>query len=238
MRVALHPCFILHQRPYRESSLLLDVFSREHGRIGLVGKGGRRSKKNAQALYQSYRNLNISWSGRGALGTLTEIEAEGVGFDLQGEVMIAAFYLNELLLRLLHQHESHPELFDAYLISLTRLAHGESVLITLRYFEKQLLDALGYGLVLDHEVESGEPIDSGKDYFYMINRGPCSRKPEDSAYVKIAGSTLLDLHNEIFDEHSRLDEVKQLMRLTLNNYLDGKPLASRELYQAYIAQKS
>ncbi len=237
MRIALHPCFILHQRPYRETSLLLEVFSREHGRITLVAKGVRRNKKHTQALFQSHRQLNISWSGRGTLDTLTEIEANGMAYDLKGKATIAAFYLNELLMRLLHKHESHPGLFDAYLMALTRLDHGESDMITLRYFEKQLLDALGYGLVLDHEVESGKPIDPGQDYFYLIDRGPFSHKPMNASSVKIAGNTLLALDREEFDERSGLHEVKQLMRMTLAGYLGEKPLASRKLYQAYLQQK-
>ena len=237
MRVALHPCFILHQRPYRETSLILEIFSREHGRISLVAKGARRNKKNTQALYQLFRKLNLSWSGRGALATLTEIEADGAGFELQGQVMIAAFYLNELLMRLLHKHESHAGLFDAYLMALTRLAHDESELITLRYFEKHLLDALGYGLVLDHEVASGNPIEAEQDYFYLIEHGPVSSKPATSSCIKIKGATLLALEREDFDEQSRLDEAKQVMRMTLDRYLGEKPLASRELYQAYMQQK-
>ncbi len=237
MRVALHPCFILHQRPYRETSLLLDIFSCEYGRLNLVAKGVRRNKRNVPALFQAYRNLNISWSGRSTLATLTDIEANDAGLKLEGEPMIAAFYLNELLMRLLHKHESQPKLFEAYFMALTRLAHGESVLITLRYFEKHLLDAIGYGLVLDREVDSGEPIDPDQDYFYLIDRGPFASRPMKASWVRISGSTLLALDNEQFAEKSMLDEAKQLMRMTLNSYLGEKPLASRELYQAYMRQK-
>jgi DNA repair protein RecO (recombination protein O) len=177
MRVPLHSCFILHKRAYRETSLLLDVFSSEHGRINLIAKGARRNKKNTQALFQTHRNLNISWTGRGELGTLTDIEAIGSDFNLQAEPVIASFYLNELLIRLLHKHESHSELFEAYLMTLTRLAHDEPVPVALRYFEKHLLDALGYGLVLDHEMESGERIKAEQAYFYSLDHGRCLNKP-------------------------------------------------------------
>jgi DNA repair protein RecO (recombination protein O) len=237
MRVSLTPSFILHHRHYRETSLTLDIFSREYGRLSLVAKGVRSNRKKNQALFQAHRNLNISWSGRGEMGTLTEIEANGPGFELRGEALIAAFYLNELLIRLLHKHESHPELFDAYLIALTRLKHGESEFFALRYFEKQLLDALGYGLILDHEIESGQAIDPDKEYFYSIDRGPYERRPANSTCVKIAGKTLLALDHEAFDKESAMDEVKQVMRLTLNGYLGEKPLESRELYRAYMIQK-
>ncbi len=238
MRTSLTPSFILHQRPYRETSLILEIFSREHGRISLVAKGIRRSKKRSPALYQSYRNLDISWSGKGEMGTLTGIEALGPEYKLNGKVMLAAFYLNELLMRLLHKHESHPELFDAYLKALTRLEHGELELITLRYFEKHLLDSLGYGLILDHEVETGGSINPDKRYYYSINRGPCISKPADSGFVEISGNTLLALDKEAFGEQSSLEEVRQLMRITLNGYLGEKPLASRELFRAYVLQKN
>ena len=237
MRTSLTPSFILHQRSFRETSLLLEIFSREHGRISLVAKGARRNKKRSQALFQSFRFLNISWSGRGEMGTLTDIEANGPGFALKGEGMMAAFYLSELLMRLLHKHESHTELFDAYLMALTRLEHGESELVALRYFEKHLLDSLGYGLVLDHEIETGESIKPEQRYFYSINRGPCSSQPSNVSFVEISGSTLLALDKEDFDELSSLEEARQLMRITLNGYLGEKPLASRELFRAYIQQK-
>ncbi len=237
MRVTLTPSFILHHRPYKETSMLLELFSRDYGRVSLVAKGVKRNKKRSPALYQLYRDLNVSWSGRGSLATLTEIEANGPGFDLQGEAMMAAFYINELLMRLLHQHESHSQLYDAYMMALTRLDHGESQLFALRYFEKQLLDALGYGLVLDHDLVSGDPIEAECDYYYSIDQGPSSSKPATTEFVTIAGSTLLALDREELDEYSKLDGIKQLMRLTLRGYLGDKPLASRELYQAYMLQK-
>ena len=237
MRVALHSCFILHKRSYRESSLLLDLFSSKHGRISLVAKGGRRNKKNTQALYQPYRSLNVSWTGRGEMGTLTGIDAIGTEFDLKGEQVIAAFYLNELLIRLLHKHESHPELFEAYLMALTRLAHSEPIMIALRYFEKHLLNALGYGLVLDHDVESGEPIRGEQDYYYQLDHGPCSGKPVNTANISISGNTLLALDREELNEGSALEEAKQLMRMTLKTLLGEKPMASRDLYKAYLQQK-
>lgn len=238
MRVSLTPCFVLHQRAYRETSLLLEVFSREYGRLGLVARGVKRNRKKSQSLIQLYRKLNISWSGRGEMPTLTEVETIGPGLQLQGEAVISAFYLNELLMRLLHRHESHPELFDAYLAALGRLQSGQARPGALRYFEKHLLDSLGYGLVLDHDVESGKPIDPEKRYYYLINRGPCLQKPVNASMVEITGNTLLALDSGEFDGCASLAEVRQLMRLTLNGYLGQKPLASRDLYRAYIEQRN
>lgn len=236
MRVELTPAVILHQRHYRESSLLLEVFSREYGRISLVAKGARANKKKALALYQTHRSLSVSWSGKGEMGTLTEIEADGPPFVLTGKALMSVFYLNELLLRLLHRHESHPQLFDTYLMTLTRLAHGESELYSLRYFEKHLLDSIGYGLILDHELETGTAIDSKENYFYSINEGPYLHKPMSATGVEISGATLVSLATENLDTPDSAKQVRQLMRMTLNSYLGDKPLASRELFKAYSQQ--
>ncbi len=237
MRVSLTPSVIIHQRPYRETSLLLEVFARDYGRLTLVAKGARRNKKKSQSLYQANRKLHLSWSGRGEMGTLSEIEADGPNFNLAGKALISVFYINELLIRLLHRHEAHPQLYDAYLKTLIRLEFGESEHLCLRYFEKHLLDTIGYGLVLDQELESGLPISSEQDYFYSINEGPFLNKPGPAKGLVIGGKTLLALDSESLDENCAVAEIKQLMRLTLNAYLGDKPLASRELFRAYARQK-
>ena len=238
MRVYLTPAVILHQRHYRESSLLLEVFSRAHGRITLVAKGARGNRKKTQALYQTHRKLNLSWSGKGEMGTLTEIEADGPAFDLSGKALMSVFYINELLLRLLHRHEPHSRLFDAYLMALTRLEHGETELYSLRYFEKHLLDSIGYGLILDHDLETGVPINSDKHYFYSINEGPYLHKPGSANGVEVSGHTLIALATESLDAPGPAKEARQLMRMTLKGYLGDKPLASRELFKAFSQQHS
>lgn len=238
MRVNLSPSFILHQRPYRETSLLLDVFSRDHGRLRLVAKGARKSKKNPPALFQTHRSLYISWSGKGELGTLTEIESNGPAYNLNGNIIMAVFYLNELLVRLLHSHEPHPELFDAYIRALTRLEHGESESIALRYFERQLLESIGYGLVLDHDIDTGLELDATRQYFYVINHGPMLHKPANQRSVEISGASLLALLQEDIEDHRQCGGLKELMRTTLTGYLGEKPLQSRELYRQYVDQSA
>ncbi|NKB37009.1 MAG: DNA repair protein RecO [Gammaproteobacteria bacterium] len=233
MRVSLTPSVIIHQRPYRETSLLLEIFAREYGRVSLVAKGVRRNRKKSQSLYQANRKLFLSWGSRGDLGTLTEIEADGPNFNLGGKALISVFYINELLIRFLHRHESHPQLYDTYLKTLTRLEFGEPESLCLRYFEKQLLDTIGYGLVLDHDLESGLPISPEKEYFYSINEGPFLTKSGSTKGVSVSGKTLLALDSENLDESCSISEIKQVMRLTLNSYLGDKPLASRELFKAY-----
>lgn len=238
MRVALHPCYILHQRPYRESSLIAEAFSREHGRVALVVKGARRQRNPQRSLYQPLRRLNIAWSMRGELGTLTQIEAAGAAMEFSGRNLMSAFYVNELLMRLLHRYESHPDLFDAYESVLAGLfgaaAHEETCL---RVFEKRLLLCLGYGLVLDHDVATGAALASGRDYFYDLDRGPMERPSSKARCVRISGATLKALQSERFGAAAELLEAKSLLRQILAQHLGSRPLVSRELYRRYLNER-
>ncbi|MFQ5660574.1 MAG: DNA repair protein RecO [Gammaproteobacteria bacterium] len=234
MKVPLNPCYILHQRAYRETSLILEVFSREHGRLSLVAKGAKRGKAGIRNLMQVTHRLAVAWSIRSQMGTLTAIEPDGPTCNLRGRWLIAAFYLNELLMRMLHRHESHPELFDAYHTALTRLAGQEAEQATLRIFEKNLLRSLGYGLILDHDVASGKLIDNDRDYNYQLDYGPMTTVPSVAEHVKISGRTLNALSEETLEDEDSLQEAKLLLRFTLKRHLGTKPLASRVLYQSYL----
>ncbi len=239
MRVPLHPCFILHQRPYRESSLIVEVFSREHGRLGVVAKGARRSRNTRRALLQPLRKVNLAWTIRGEMGTLTDVEPVGACLSLSGARIIAAFYINELLIRLLHRHESHPELFDAYEISLEELGRVQKdSQAILRLFEKRLLGALGYGLVLDRDVVSGERIQEDRGYYFLRERGPTCVGEMEGPNIRISGATLSALDLETFSEPRQLLEAKRLMRYVLGAHLGEKPLQSRALYRQYLGFRS
>ena len=169
-RVSLQPAWILHHYPYRDSSLLLEVFSREYGRIGLIARGARSAKGRWQNQLQMLRPLLLSWSMRGELGTLTGVDSRG-GMDVfPGRQVLCACYLNELLMRLLTRHDPHPELFGAYEDALLMLGNAEEP--ALRLFEKRLLQALGYGLLLDYEYESGDAVQAGSLYEYRLEKGP------------------------------------------------------------------
>ncbi len=234
MRVDLNPCFILHSRSYRETSLLLDVFSRQHGRVGLVAKGARKQKNDKRALLQPGRKINIAWSMRRELGTLTLAEPFP-GKHLHGHgTMLTVFYINELLVRLLHRHEPHPELFDAYEEALEKLEDTSTEQQVLRIFEKRLLEALGYGLVLDADT-GGNAIRPDGRYNYLPEQGPVPCTAANGSGLAISGQTLLALAQEEFTDEYILAEAKQLMRMALRNLLGDKPLASRELYHHNLA---
>ena len=230
MRAELNPCYILHSRNFRETSLLLDVFSRRYGRLSLVAKGARRQKSDKRALLQPGRKINIAWTMRRELGTLTGAEpCHGVTPHGAGG-LLTVFYVNELLVRLLHRHEPHPQLFDAYAEALDRLADSATEQVTLRLFEKRLLEALGYGLALVADTE-GNAIRPDRDYNYLPEQGPAPGVAPDPGALKISGRTLLALAEENLGDEVILAEAKQLMRKVLGGLLGDRPLASRELYR-------
>ena len=229
MRVELNPCYILHSRNYRETSLLLDVFSRRHGRISLVAKGARKQKNDRRALLQPGRKINIAWTMRRELGTLTQVEPRHDGNPQAGAGRLTVFYLNELLARLLHRHEPHEELFDSYTEAMEKLTDTATEQVTLRIFEKRLLEALGYGLALDADT-GGNAIRPDQDYNYLVEQGPAPAVSPGPDSLVISGRTLLALAQENLDDDIVLVEAKQLMRRALGNLLGDKPLVSRELY--------
>ncbi|MCG8379372.1 MAG: DNA repair protein RecO, partial [Proteobacteria bacterium] len=144
MKIDHTPCYILHKRDYKESSLLLEIFSREYGRLSLIAKGAKRNSQRKGIDYSLYQKYKISWVAKSELGTLTDIEYANEPGYLTPAKLMSGFYLNEITMRLLHKHESHPELFDAYDKTIISLANDISEHIVLRYFEKSLLDSLGY----------------------------------------------------------------------------------------------
>lgn len=234
MRVSAHPCYVLHQRPYRETSLLLEVLSSLHGRTGIIARGAKRKPGGNTALLQPFRCLNLAWSGRGELGILVSVEADGQYLNLQAGALLAGFYLNELILRLLHRHEAHPDLFSAYETALSGLYNTPSDESVLRMFEVKLLQSIGYGLVLDRDATSSEPVQPDKLYRFAAEHGPVpASSGEDNDHV-LHGSTLLEMARGQIDSEQALREAKRLLRAELGRHLGDRPLASRSLYQAYL----
>jgi DNA repair protein RecO (recombination protein O) len=232
MRIQLAPAYLLHQRPYRESSALLEVFSEPHGRVGLVARGVRSPKSRQRGELQPFRSLRLSWNARGELGTLTGVEADGPLHSFQGTTLYSAFYLNELLLRLLARHDPHPELYVIYQASLQNIAHGLELEPVLRLFEKRLLQELGYGLLLDTEIETGEPVQPELYYDYRLESGPVITGGEAAQGFVFKGSSLLALSQETMTTVEVLQDAKRLTRAALNLYLGNKPLKSRELFRS------
>lgn len=209
----------------------MEAFSRQFGRIGLVARGARRPNSKLKAVLQPFQPLLLSWTGRGDLGTLTGAEATGSATFLSGRPLLCGFYLNELLVRLLHRHDPHPELFDDYAASVAELARGVSEEVILRLFEKRLLAACGYGLNLTNEIESGELVQRDGCYEYVLEQGPRSCEPGVPG-LTVAGTSLLALADGRLDDERALRDAKKLLRAALDLYLGGRPLKTREVLKA------
>lgn len=231
-RIVLQPSLLLHRKSYRDSSLLIEVFCSEHGRLGLVARGARNRRGPLPGLLQPFMPLLLSWSGRGELMTLTGAEQHLPPLVLTGDATISGFYLNELLMRLLPRHDPHPELYQRYLTTLHRLAQSGTDEWALRLFERDLLQELGYGLLLTHEGGSGEMVDGVTRYCYHPEFGPQRVESGGASCTAIHGATLLALaHGDDGNDGRVRSEAKRLMRMVLSHYLGAKPLASRELFR-------
>ena len=224
MRVEQQPGFILHSRPYRETSLLLEVLSRDHGRVGLVARGVRSARsRTPRALLQPLMLLNFAWSGQGELATLTAAEAAGAPLALTGEALLCGLYLNELITRLLPRADPHPDIFFAYAETLERLRGKNTHAWQLRRFERDLLGDLGYGLVLEHEAESDAPIDAASEYAYRLDAGPVPwRDVRDG--LKLRGTALLALATDQEPNAEDLASLRRLLRALVAHHLDGPGL--------------
>ena len=236
MKVEHTPCYILHRRDYSESSLILEVFSREYGRVNLLAKGAKRNKKQQADTFNLYQEYNIAWSAKSELGTLIDIEPLGAE-TLNPGLMMTGFYMNEVLLRLLHKDEPHPDLYDSYKETIYELMNGEPEQIVLRYYEKNLLQSLGYGVILDHEVETGGNLISENDYFYKYDFGPVLKKHTDSLGMIVSGKTLIEIDTESLIDTKNIKEAKILLGTILEQHLGNKPLASKSLYKSFIKHK-
>jgi DNA repair protein RecO (recombination protein O) len=242
----MQPAYVLHQYAYRDTSAILELFTPEQGRVGVIAKGVRGSKPRWRGLLQNFQPLLVSFNLRGELGLLTEAEAQGAALAIPPRLIASGFYLNEILLRLLQRHDAQLELFGWYDAALRELADlnvstNEQVAleIILRRFEMRLLATLGYGLVLDYDALNAAPVQTGRDYIYYLEQGPVllvedlTATGHDEAHtgVKISGQTLLALQRDDLSETVVRRQAKQLMRTLLAHYLGPKPLQSRQLLQ-------
>ena len=224
----LTPVFVLHTRPFRNTSLLVDLFSETDGLISAVARSARGPKSRYQGKLQLFTPMLASWVGRHELKTLANIELTDMPFQLDQKPLFCAFYLNELLMRVLQKEDAYPKLFQSYQCALMQLAKRESMTSVLRLFEKKLLDALGYGLPLDRESKTGDVIQASLHYDYQPQQGfVCSHNQTPTSFL---GQDLIAIAAEEFEEAQVLAAAKRLMRLALAPLLGDKPLNSRALF--------
>lgn len=223
------PAFVLHSHPFRETSLLLDVYSRHHGRLAIVARGARRPRSALRGVLMNFQPLRLSWFGKGEVRTLHSAEWQGGQPYLQGTALMCGFYLNELMINLLARDDAHEQLFDYYRATLIRLAHESDHAATLRCFEKHLLQELGYALQLESEAVSGKPVQAEVCYRYAEERGAVPDDGDARNGLKVIGKTLLAIAADDYSDPVAAQQSKQLMRMLLNHHLGGKVLHTREL---------
>ncbi len=228
-RVNLSPAYLLHARPYRDSSVIADFFTFEHGRVALVARGVRRPKSRNRGMIRPFKRVLLSWVSRGSLGTLTQIESDGqFEFNL-GKRLMSAFYLNELILRALKQGDCHSDVFHHYEVCLHGLSQAQDEALALRVFERDLLEQLGYGLSLDHDA-GGQPIANESRYHYDITAG--LTVAEHGSHASYSGAAIQGLaksdFNAVHDSVAQAD-AKRLLRYALDYHLGSTQSRVRDV---------
>jgi DNA repair protein RecO (recombination protein O) len=235
-RIALTPGYILHHQPYRDTSRILEVLTRDHGRVSLFARGVRGPKAKLASVLQPFQLLLLSWTGRGEAAQLTGAECAEHVASLPAGCIMAAFYLNELLLKLTTRHDPHPGLFDDYHGTIESLRQGAALEPVLRVFEKRLLDGLGYGLDLLTESQTGREVEAGAFYHFRPSQGLVLTEPD--AVGALAGESLLNLAREHLADARALDDARRLLQAALAQCLEGRPLATRAVARAVARKES
>ena len=218
--------YVLHTYPYKETSLIVEAFTRRYGRVALLARGARRPRSPMRGVLLAFHPLRLGWSGSGELATLMSVEWAGGNGSLGGVGLMCGFYVNELLLRLLPRDDPHEDLFDFYAASLGSLCAGEAPAPVLRSFEKRLLGEVGYAPALQTDAEN-RPIEPERLYVYEPDRGPVPARGAPAGEADVHGRTLLDLAEDEYGSPQTRDEARALMRMLIGQRLHGQVLHTR-----------
>ena len=219
--------YVLHTYPFKETSLVVELFSQQFGRIAAVAKGARRPHSAMRGMLQSFQMLSGAWSGKNELKTLHSLDWNAGLTLIKGEALMCGFYMNELLLRLLPREDAHESLFEYYANALQTLANGANLAITLRRFELKFLQEMGYAVPLLQD-ENDVAIEADKTYRYEAEYGACALSATKNG-VQLSGKTMLDMARDDYADSATQNQSKQLMRYLLAHYLGDKPLHTRQL---------
>lgn len=228
-RIQLEPAYVLHSRSFRETSLIIEIFSRDHGRSAVVARGAKSARSRWKNVLQPFRPLLLSWTQKSDLGTLTAADQVASPPGLRGQSLYCGLYMNELLMRLLHRGDPHREVFERYRHVLSELASDQAPQPLLRVFEKHLLEAVGYAMVLEREYDTGADIRPGQWYDYQPGRGAV--RVSGPGKGRVSGEALLQLHAEQ-PQAEHLPELRMLMRSVIGYHLGDRPLKSLSLFSA------
>jgi len=227
-RIHQEPAWLLHHRPFRDTSRILEVVTRQHGRLSLVARGSRSAKSRLRGVLRPFLPLAISWFSRSELGTLTGAEMSGAPVSLAGEALLSGYYVNELMINLLHRHDPQPEIFDAYAATVRGLASGDRIAPQLRQFEMELLRLLGYALNLASDSDSQSALVPERRYEYRAEFGPVPAGDRDGPMIFL-GSELQAIERREFATKPVLDGANRLLRGVIAYHLNGKELKSRKV---------
>lgn len=224
------PVYVLHTYAFKETSLVVELFTRDFGRVAAVAKGARRPRSAMRGMLQSFQPLSAAWSGKLELKTLHSLDWRSGLLLLQGEALMCGFYLNELLLRLLPREDAHESLFDYYGETLRTLSKSTGHATTLRRFELKMLQEMGYAVPLELD-ESDAAIVADRIYSYIPERGACDQQALNGHEngVQLLGKTLLNMAKDDYSDAQTQQQSKQMMRMLLAHYLGDKPLHTRQL---------
>ncbi|MBA4740254.1 MAG: DNA repair protein RecO [Burkholderiales bacterium] len=230
LRTSEQEAYVLHTYSYRETSLIVELFTRQYGRIGVVAKGARRPNSLLRSALQSFQPLYTSWGGRADLKTLYGAELRFGLARLKGKALMSGFYINELILKLLIRDDPHEHLFDVYERAVNALSGQQpEVEKILRRFERVLLAELGYGLTLTHDVKTQKEIKENEVYTYLFGRGPTRINLDAKIDLKLSGKALMDISNDNLEDPATLSQCKLLMRSLVTHHLGNKSLHTRRL---------
>jgi DNA repair protein RecO (recombination protein O) len=237
-RVQQQPGYVLHRRPFRDSSQILDIVTRDQGKVAVVARGSRGSKSRLAGLLRPFLPLRVSWVAKSDLGTLTGAESAGPPAGMVGDAMLSAYYVNELLINFLHKYDPQPEIYALYEAVLQSLVGSSNVAASLRSFEIEFLSLLGYAVNLDHEFGSTEALVAEQNYEYRMEQGPVAVERNDGPLI-FSGALLSGIAKQRFDDSGVLRAANRLMRDVIGFHLGGKELKSRkvliELHRGRIA---
>lgn len=230
MSVELQSAYILHTRPYRDTSMLVDFLTLDYGRVTAVVRGVRSRKTSKRNLLNPFARLLITFQGKSDLKLLTHFESEHVAFSLSAKHLYSGFYLNELLMRLMPELDAHQDIYYLYEMALQQLSQQSEIEPVLRHFELCLLESLGYGIDFSSDAKSGQPILTHQFYcleslggFYLA----ADFMPEQA---KISGHHILAIGKHNYELPDVRHTAKRITRYLLKSYLGNKPLMSRELF--------
>jgi DNA repair protein RecO (recombination protein O) len=219
-------CFLLHHRPHGETSLIVDVFTKKNGKMSFIAKGAKKPKSKFFGYLTPFTKLRITYTGRSELKTLTNIDRDfSESTNSLSKTSYSLLYINELLIRLLPKDAVHEDLFQLYESFLVRIHSGENIELTLRSFELDMLEMLGYGLDFENEIDKNLSIDVNKNYSFIPERG--FRESKNSNF---SGKDIINIRMRNLAEVSK-KHLKHITQESIHFCLDGKNLSSREIFR-------